>query len=98
MLRWGGLRHHRIVLDHRGMLGELGQRDRRADLDRLCIGLDVAQLSHVMDVDQHRRRDDAAADIHHEIGAAADQAAVGMPSARLDHIGKRRRTDEIEVR
>src|SRR5262245_64175443 len=57
-----GLRHHRIVSRHLRMRGKLGELDRGADLERARVGLDRAQLLHVIDVDEHRRGDDPAAD------------------------------------
>src|SRR4029079_15632622 len=94
----GRLRHHRIMPDDLRMRGKLAQRDRGADLDRVRIGLDGAQLRDVVDVDQRRRGDDAAPDIDHEIGAAAEQLAAGMIGARLDHLVERARTQQIELR
>ena len=71
----GRLRHHRIMPHHLRMRGKLGQRDRGADLERVRVGLDGAQLRDVVDVDQRRRRDDAAPDV--------DQRSVPPPSSRL---------------
>jgi hypothetical protein len=92
------LRQHWIVPHHLRMRGELGERDRGADLDRLGIGRDGAQLGDVVDVDQHRRRDDAAPDIDHEISAAADEAAVGVLGECLDDVVQRARADQREGR
>ena len=94
----GGLRHHRVVPRHVRMRGELGELDRSADLERACVGADRAQLLHVVDVDEHRRGDDAAADIDHEVGAAAEQRACGMVGARADYVLERRRTHEPKFR
>ena len=93
----GGLRHHRIMPHHVGMLGKLGERDRGADLDDVRVGADRAQLGDVVDVDQGGRRLDAAADVDDEIGAAAEQPAVGMGGARLDDVVERGRTHQLEV-
>src|SRR5262249_61860695 len=41
---------------------------------------------------------DAAADIDHEVGAAAEQRAGGMVRARADHVLERRRTHERKFR
>ena len=93
-----GLRHDRIMLRHIGMRGDFGQRGRGADLEPMRVGLDAAQLGDAVDVDQHRRGDDAAPDVHHEIGAAADQPAVAMRGARGDQFTKRPRPDQVELR
>src|SRR5262249_2772993 len=50
------------------------------------------------DVDQHGRRDDAAPDIDHEIGAAADEAAVGVLGKCLDDVVQRARAHQGELR
>ena len=94
----GGLRHHRIVPRHVGMRGEFDELDRGADLERTRVGADRAQLFDVVDVDEHRRGDDAAADIDHEVGAAAEQRACGMVGARADHVVERRRAHERKFR
>ena len=93
-----GLRHHRVVLHHVGMRGDFRQRDGGADLERLRIGLDAAQLGDAVDVDQHRRRHNAAADVHHQVGAAAKQPAAAMRGARRDHLGNGPRPDQLELR
>jgi hypothetical protein len=67
------LRHHRIISYDLRVCRQLGQRNRGADLDRVRVGLDGAQFRDVVDVDERRRSDDAAPDIDHEIGAAAEQ-------------------------
>ena len=92
------LRHHRMMLNDVRMLGEFGERHRGADFERLCVGLDRAQFGHAIDVDQHRRRNDAAADVDDEIGAAAEHAAAGMRGTRRDHVVKRRRPHHLELR
>src|SRR5438034_11813580 len=81
-----GLRHHRIVPHHLFMGGKLGELDRGADLKRARIGPNRAQLLDVVDVDEYRRGNDAAADIDYQVVAASQQAALGMACARLDHL------------
>jgi len=67
------LRHRGIVPHHAGMRGDLGQRCCRADRKLARVRRDRAQFFDSVDLDQHRRRDDAAADIHQKVGAAAKQ-------------------------
>ncbi len=69
----GSLRHDRIMFDRLRMRGDFGELCRGADLELARIGRDGAQLVDAVDIDQHRRGDDAAPDVHHEIGAAAEQ-------------------------
>ena len=55
------------------MLGDLAQADRRAQL-QVCASASMARNSctRFMSI-RTRRRDDAAPDVDHEIGAAAQQ-------------------------
>src|ERR1700686_852753 len=92
-----GLRHDRIMLCHIGMRGDLGERGRGADLEHPRLGFDAAQLGDAVDVDQHRRRDDPAPDVDHEIGAAANEPAVAMGGTRCDQLRKRPRPDQVEL-
>ena len=46
---------------------------------------------HPVHVDQDRRRHDAAADIDHQIGAAAERLAVRMSGARGQRLVERGR-------
>jgi hypothetical protein len=80
------------------MRSELGEFDRGADLERAPINPDRAQLLDIIDVDEHRRSNDAAPDIDHEIGPTAKQAAVGVVCADADHLVERRRTHERKLR
>src|SRR5580700_94304 len=93
-----GLRYGRIMLPHVGMRRNLAERGSGADLEPMRIGFDAAQLGDTVDVDQNRRRDDAAPDVHHEIGTAANEPAVAMGGARRDQFRKRPRPDQIELR
>src|SRR5439155_893428 len=93
-----GLRHHRIVPHHLFMGGKLGELDRRADLKRARIGPNGAQLLDVVDVDEYRRGNDAAPDIDDQVGAAAQQAALGMARARFDHLIERCRLQQGKLR
>ncbi len=91
----GGLRDDRIVRDDRRMLGEFAERDGRADFDGACVGLDRAQLVDAIDVDQHRRRHDAAPNVDDEIGAAAEQPAAGMRGPCRNHVVERSGIDDL---
>ena len=93
----GSLRHHREILHDAGMGGDLGERRRRADLESALICLDVAQLGYAIDIDEDRRRDDTAADVHDEIGAAAKETAFGMGRARSNDLRQGRRRNELEL-
>src|SRR5438132_13234693 len=93
-----GLRHHRIVPHHLFMGGKLGELDRRADLKRARIGPNGAQLLDVVDIDEYRRGNDAAPDIDDQVGAAAQQAALGMARARFDHLIERCRPQQRKLR
>jgi hypothetical protein len=42
------------------------------------IGLDHAQLGDTVQLYEHGRRNNAAPDVHDEVGAATKQAALGM--------------------
>ena len=84
-----GLRDDGIMRAHGRMVGEFGERHRGADLDRVRVGLDRAQLRDLVHLDQHGRRDDAAADIHGEIGAAAERPRVRVRGARFQRFVER---------
>ena len=92
----GRLRDHGMMLVDGGMLGDLAQRDRGAELDRFLIGMNCVQFLHAVHVDQHRRCDDAAADVDDEIGAAAERHGLGIICARGDRLSERLRRDDAE--
>ncbi len=94
----GSLRHHGIMPPHAFMHVELGELDRGTDLQDARIGPDRAHLLHVVDIDEYRRGDDAAPDVDHEVGAAAQQPAVGMARAGVDHVLERCRPHKRKVR
>ena len=84
-----GLRQHGVMPHHLGMRGDLGERDGRADLDPLRVGMDGPELLHVGDVDEAFRGDDATPDVHEEIGAAAEQPPVGVIPAQFQNFIQR---------
>ena len=86
-----GLRQRWIMLHDGRVFGERGQRDGGADLDCVFVGMNRLQPLDPVHVDQHRRRYDAAPDIDHQIGAAAERLAVGMFRARRDRLVERGR-------
>jgi len=92
----GRLRDDGIMPRHVRVVRNVGQRRRRADLERLRVRFDGAQLNNIIDVDQHRRGDDASSDIDQEIGAAGDELAVAVSRARLAQFVERPRTQQIE--
>jgi hypothetical protein len=93
----GGLREHGIMPVDRGMLGNLAQPDRRAQLKTFLVGSDGVQFLHAIHVNQDFRRDDAAADVHHEIGAAAERHAAGIGRACRDDLVDRPWVEHAEV-
>ena len=93
----GGLRHHRIVPDDVGVLGELREGDRGAELQRVFVGFDRVQLAHAVHIDQHGRRQDAAPDVDDKIGAAAERLGVRMFGARGQRFVERCRLQHLEV-
>src|SRR5262249_34669812 len=62
------------------------------------VRLDCAQLADAGHVDQHRRRHDAAPDVDHEIGAAAEKPRIGMRGARLQRFLDALRAQQVKVR
>src|SRR5262249_30256676 len=94
----GRLRDRRIVPHDTRIGRKFGKRHGRADLQLTLIGPDIAQLRYGIDFDQHRRRDNAAPDIHHQVGAAAEYSALWMRSARSHQLSQRARPDQIEGR
>src|SRR5262249_24790829 len=94
----GGLRYYRVVPQHVFVRGELGELDRGPDLEGPRVGPDRAQLLDLVDVDEHRWRDDATPDIDHQVGAAAEEPAIGMARARLDHLVERGRPHKRKLR
>ena len=61
---------------------ELGQRRRRADPQTVAVAVDTAEPG-VLEVDEQRRRADAAVDLSCEIGAAGEHGcAARAPAAR----------------
>ena len=76
-----------------GLRGDFGEGGGGADLEQLGVSLDAAQFGNAVDVDQHRRGDDAAPDVHHQIGTAADELAVAISGAGGDQFRKRPRPD-----
>src|SRR6516164_8338632 len=94
----GGLGHRREMHHDGRMDGEFGKSYRGADLQHMRIGADAPQLADAVDVDQNRRRDDAAAHIHHQIGAAAEQAAVRISGPRGNKLRQSPRADQIKLR
>src|SRR5450759_5420033 len=93
----GGLRQYRIMLDDRRMLGQRGQPHRGADLKCIYISLDGGQLRHLVHVDEHWWGDDAAADIHDQIGAAAERHAARIGGARGQRLVERGRIEHAEI-
>src|SRR5207344_2372226 len=53
-------------------------------------------LLHAVHVDQNRWRDDAAADVDDEIGAAAERQRVRVISMRRNRLSERLRIDDAE--
>jgi hypothetical protein len=91
------LRDHGIMLVDGGVPGDLAQVYRGPEFDRFFVGTDRVQLLHAVHVDQNRRRDDAAADIDHEIGAAAERHGLRIVRARRDRFLDRARRDDAEL-
>ena len=87
----GGRRHGRVRREQLGA-GELGERRRRADPHAVAVGRDPAEPG-VLQVDEQRRRADAAVDLAREVGAAGEHggavAASGARAPRRPIAGSR---------
>src|SRR5262249_39327199 len=90
------LRENWIVSVDGGVLGNLPPTPRGAELDYLFIHPDRVQLLHAVHVDEHRRRHDAAADVHDQIGAAAKRHACWVCCPRSDDLVERLRIEHAE--
>src|SRR5262249_14548886 len=91
------LRDNGIIRAHLRMHRKLRERDRGADFKLVSIGLARAQLVNLIDLYEHRRGDDTAPNIDHEISAAAEQPALRMPSARGDGLVQSGGANEPEL-
>src|SRR6185436_14304204 len=85
----GGLRDHGIMLVDCWVRGDLAQGHRGAELERFFVGMNRVQFRHAIHVDQNRWRDDAAADVDDEIGAAAERHGLRIVGTRRNRLGKR---------
>src|SRR6185437_59531 len=92
----GGLREDGIMLRYSWKPCEFAHSHRRADLERTFIRFDRVQLGHAVHVYQDFRRDDAAADVDNEIGAAAERHAARIAGPRGDRFFDRARADHAK--
>src|SRR5204862_5619988 len=91
-----GLCHHWIVLRDLAVESKLGQRHRRSDLETTLVGSDGAQLRDAVHVDEYWRRNNAAPQVDDEVRTTAQQTAVGMSRARVEHAGQGGGAQQLE--